>query len=310
MRVSIIAAVVTVVFIQCIPIGNAAPLSGVLENDGSATGEQGATPRGSVGSNIPPGGQGESIVPMVGDGGTFAVPVTINNQLTLKFTVDSGAADVSIPADVVMTLIRTGTISDADFLGKETYRLADGSTVPSQRFVIRSLSVGDKTLENVIGSMAPVSGGLLLGQSFLSHFKSWSIDNQRQALILFSGTGDNSEYRYVTIVFGMIKSKLHKTPEHVEMATQRGAVDFYVNESGYLAGRKLFSSSGSPELDLAVMAAIAEASPYPAPPHSRPQWLTYNFGKNPKVTDTSTTAAPVPIAPSATAPTAAGRPAQ
>jgi predicted aspartyl protease len=125
-----------------------------------------------------------AVVPMVQDGGTFRVPVTINGQLTLKFVVDSGASDVSIPADVVMTLVRTETIADGDFLGKQTYTLADGSTVPSQRFVIRSLKVGDRLLENVTGSIAPVAGSLLLGQSFLSRFKSWSIDNQRQALIL------------------------------------------------------------------------------------------------------------------------------
>lgn len=121
---------------------------------------------------------------MVQDGGTFAVPVTIKGQLTLKFVVDSGASDVSIPADVVMTLLRTETITDADFLGKQTYRMADDLTVPSQQFVIRSLKVGNKTLENVTGSIAPVAGTLLLGQSFLSRFTSWSIDNQRRALIL------------------------------------------------------------------------------------------------------------------------------
>jgi hypothetical protein len=44
--------------------------------------------------------------------------------------------------------------------------------------------VGARVLENVVGSVAPVQGGLLLGQSFLSRFKSWSIDNQRQVLIL------------------------------------------------------------------------------------------------------------------------------
>ena len=55
---------------------------------------------------------------MISDGGTFKVPVTINRQLTLNFVVDSGAADVSIPADVFMTLVRTGTITDADFLDK------------------------------------------------------------------------------------------------------------------------------------------------------------------------------------------------
>jgi clan AA aspartic protease (TIGR02281 family) len=127
---------------------------------------------------------GHEIVPMIGDGGTFKVPVTVNGQLTLDFIVDSGAADVSIPADVVLTLIRTGTLAESDFLDSRTYRLADGSTIPSQRFLIRSLKVGDKVLENITGSVAPVAGSLLLGQSFLTRFKSWSIDNQRQALVL------------------------------------------------------------------------------------------------------------------------------
>jgi predicted aspartyl protease len=84
----------------------------------------------------------------------------------------------------VRTLLRTETTAESDFLGKQTYRMADGSTVPSERFVIRSLKVGNKTLKNVTGSVAPVEGELLLGQSFLSRFKSWSIDNQNQALIL------------------------------------------------------------------------------------------------------------------------------
>ena len=35
------------------------------------------------------------------DGGTFVVPVLINNAITLDFVVDSGATDVSIPEDVV-----------------------------------------------------------------------------------------------------------------------------------------------------------------------------------------------------------------
>jgi len=109
-----------------------------------------------------------SMIQMVQDGGAFVVPVTINGQLTLKFVVDSGAADVSIPADVVTTLIRTGTITDGDFLGEQTYTLADGSKVPSKQFLIRSLKVGDRVLENVTGSVAPVAGSLLLGQSFLT----------------------------------------------------------------------------------------------------------------------------------------------
>jgi predicted aspartyl protease len=102
----------------------------------------------------------------------------------LNFTIDSGASDVSIPADVVRTLMRTGTLRSEDFLGAQTYRLADGTTVPSETFRIRTLKVGDREIENVIGSVTKVEGTLLLGQSFLSRFNSWSIDNGRSLLVL------------------------------------------------------------------------------------------------------------------------------
>ena len=94
------------------------------------------------------------------------------------------SADVSIPADVFLTLFRTGTIADSALSGSQTYTLAEGSTAPSQRFVIRPLEVGERELRNVTDSIAPVQGSLLLGQSFLSRFRSWSFDNQRQDLIL------------------------------------------------------------------------------------------------------------------------------
>jgi uncharacterized protein len=123
-------------------------------------------------------------VPMRIEGGTYVVPVLINDAITLDFIVDSGASDVSIPADVVLTLMRTKTLKETDFLGEQTYVLADGSKVPSQTFVIRSLKVGNKSLENVNGSVASVHGGLLLGQTFLSRFKSWSVDNTKHALVL------------------------------------------------------------------------------------------------------------------------------
>jgi predicted aspartyl protease len=123
-------------------------------------------------------------IPLEEEGGALVVPVLINSALTLGFVIDSGASDVSLPADVVITLVRTGTLQDADFIGAKTYRLADGSTVPSQTFRIRSLTVGGRAIANVIGSIAPVQGALLLGQSFLSRFKSWSINNAKHILVL------------------------------------------------------------------------------------------------------------------------------
>jgi predicted aspartyl protease len=127
---------------------------------------------------------GATLIPVKAQGGTFVVPVLINKTITLNFVIDSGAADVSIPADVVLTLVRSGTLQRSDFIGTQTYRLADGSTVPSTTFRIRSLTMNNLVIENVTGSVANVKGDLLLGQSFLSRFKSWSIDNGRQALVL------------------------------------------------------------------------------------------------------------------------------
>ena len=121
---------------------------------------------------------------LVKEGGTFKVPVLINGIIPLHFTVDSGASDVSIPSDVVTTLVRTGTITDGDFMGEQTYVLADGSRVKSKTFLIRSLKVGDKVVENVLGSVADVKGSLLLGQSFLSRFKKVSFDYSQGTLVL------------------------------------------------------------------------------------------------------------------------------
>jgi predicted aspartyl protease len=138
-------------------------------------------------SNIDSGNSktaGPILIPLQRQGGTLIVPVLINKAITLNFVIDSGASDVSIPADVVMTLIRTGTIQDTDFIGRQTYKLADGSTVPSATFRIRSLTMNKLVIENVKGSVASAAGDLLLGQSFLARFKSWSIDNARQALVL------------------------------------------------------------------------------------------------------------------------------
>jgi hypothetical protein len=134
-----------------------------------------------------PGEQGNPLhfeVRLERQGGILLVPVLVNGRMLLDFIIDSGASDVSIPADVVSTLWRTGTLADTDFTGSKTYVLADGSTIPSATFRIRSLRVGDRVLENVSGSIAPAKGSLLLGQSFLSRFKSWSVDNVREVLVL------------------------------------------------------------------------------------------------------------------------------
>jgi aspartyl protease family protein len=83
-----------------------------------------------------------------------------------------------------LTLLRTGTLSNSDFLGSKNYRLANGTIVPSQTFRIHSLKVGDKVIENVTASTTNVEGSLLLGQSLLNRFQQVSFDYSRQVLVL------------------------------------------------------------------------------------------------------------------------------
>ena len=125
------------------------------------------------------------------DGGVYILPVSINRVITLDFILDTGASEVSIPADVVLTLLRAKTISEADFLPGQSYSLADGSVVRSQRFLIRELEVEGTRVTNVPAMVAPVRGTLLLGQSFLQRIDSWMLDNRRNVLII--GTHQQQE---------------------------------------------------------------------------------------------------------------------
>jgi len=92
--------------------------------------------------------------------------------------------------------------------------------------------------------------------------------------------GGNADTRYFTIVYGMIRSHL-RAPSGPGAAppSRGGAIVFTVDESGNLVQRKVVSPSGSPSLDMAVMTAIAEAAPYPAPPNWQPRAMRLTYGR-------------------------------
>jgi predicted aspartyl protease len=62
--------------------------------------------------------------------------------------------------------------------------LADGSKVPSKIYRMASLRIGGMVMQNVTVRIAAAKSDLLLGQSFLSRLKSWSMDNGRQVMTI------------------------------------------------------------------------------------------------------------------------------
>ena len=118
-------------------------------------------------------------VPLEPFNGAFVVPVILNGVITEKFIVDSGAADVSIPAEVASRLKELGALKGSDLLGSKIYTLADGSRVSSEIYRISSITIGHTVVHDVTVRISAARSHLLLGQSFLSRLRSWSVDNAR-----------------------------------------------------------------------------------------------------------------------------------
>jgi clan AA aspartic protease (TIGR02281 family) len=126
-----------------------------------------------------PGGPvGPFDVTMKRKDGNLWVPVQINNVVTIDFVVDSGASDITLPRDVYQTLVRSGTLTKANFIGSAQFNIADGTAVQGLKFKLASLQVGNQVLTDVVASVMPSDAATpLLGLSFLSRFQSWTIDN-------------------------------------------------------------------------------------------------------------------------------------
>jgi clan AA aspartic protease (TIGR02281 family) len=146
-----------------------------------------AKPRaiGELRAQLAEGSQpGEDRVLLASKNGILVAPVVLNNSFKLNFFVDSGATDVSIPADLFAAMRRSGAVADADITGSRNFVNADGETSKSTTFILRSLKIGTIEVSRVEASVAPQKAPLLLGQSFLKRFKSWSIDNATHELVL------------------------------------------------------------------------------------------------------------------------------
>jgi aspartyl protease family protein len=119
------------------------------------------------------------------ENGLIEVPVVLNDVLRINFIFDSGASEVSLSPDVALTLIRTGTITENDFLPDQTYTFADGSSAKSKRFLIRKLMIGNQTLTNIEASISKsIEAPMLIGQNVMQKLGSITIDYENLLLII------------------------------------------------------------------------------------------------------------------------------
>jgi predicted aspartyl protease len=133
----------------------------------------------------PPAAPGGTIeLKLFAHGGTPHVPVTFGGY-TAYFTVDSGAADVTLPPKVFAQLILAGALDiHRDHVGVKTYVLADGSKQTQEVYRVPTLEIGGAIAHDVTINIGGDEDSGLLGESFLRSFSSWSIDNSRGVLRL------------------------------------------------------------------------------------------------------------------------------
>jgi clan AA aspartic protease (TIGR02281 family) len=115
-------------------------------------------------------------------GGTYDVKGSING-LKMDMLYDTGASDVSISQLEEEFMLKNGYLSENDYVGENSFHIADGSAVKSKLYVVKDFELGGVVVHNVeISAMPNREAGILLGQSVMARFGKFEIDNDRNVI--------------------------------------------------------------------------------------------------------------------------------
>ena len=119
---------------------------------------------------------GHTKVSMRKEGGVYLVPITVNG-LNLDFIFDTGASSISLSSAEAMVMYRQGQITQDDIVGQQQFQDATGGVSVGTIVLLRTVQIGDITLENVEASIVDnIQAPLLLGQTALAKFGKVTID--------------------------------------------------------------------------------------------------------------------------------------
>jgi len=167
--------------------------------------------------------------------GVYHIPITLNGSVRLEFVVDTGAAELFLPSDVFITLLRTRTISKSDILGIAQNVTATGEVIETLRFNIRQLQIGDQIIHNIEATVGDENSMLLLGQSALKKLEPWSINTQQKILTIKSS--DSNAIDHSTLSHTVSIQQIYAfIDEYISRANSKdidGIVDLYSHEVDY-----------------------------------------------------------------------------
>lgn len=117
-------------------------------------------------------------------GGTFNVDCSVNG-LPLSMLFDTGASDVTISKVEADFMLKNNYLSKDDIKGKKYYQVADGGISEGTVITLKEVKIGDAVLHNVDASVVKSQKApLLLGESVLQKFGTFTVDNINSKLII------------------------------------------------------------------------------------------------------------------------------
>lgn len=117
-------------------------------------------------------------------GGTFDVACQVNG-LPLNMVFDTGASDVSISKVEADFMLKNSYLGRDDIKGRKYYQTADGGISEGTVITLKEVRIGDAVIRNVEASVVKSQKApLLLGQSVLERFGTFTVDNINSKLLI------------------------------------------------------------------------------------------------------------------------------
>lgn len=130
--------------------------------------------------------------------GIYTIPCEVNG-LKLRFVFDTGASDVHLSLLDAAFMIKNGYIKEEDFIGKDSYFMADGSISENAIVNLKEIKIGTIILNNVRACISSkLDAALLLGQSAIKKIGKYTIDNNYLILQDNNNSGLNQSRKAVS----------------------------------------------------------------------------------------------------------------
>ncbi len=134
----------------------------------------------------------ETVIQMIEDMGIYKVPCEVNG-LKVKMIFDTGAAVVSISQSLAEMMVDNGYISKSDIVGQAKSMTADGRIVDHTNIILKTIKIGDITLNNVKAVVInKQTTPLLFGQSAIQLLGEVSIKGDKLYIKGGSGSANSS----------------------------------------------------------------------------------------------------------------------